>query len=113
MKLQLTPRLGYLAGFLACAGLLAFSLYLQYYEYQNPCPLCILQRVAFIALLVVFLALPSMTTVQAPHEPRPQPKRAPFSFRSLRNIYSSGVSPSASTRCALPLTVMLIAMHPP
>ena len=56
MKLQLTPRLGYLAGFLACAGLLAFSLYLQYYEYQNPCPLCILQRVAFIALMVVFLA---------------------------------------------------------
>ncbi len=55
MKLQLTSRLGYLAGFLACAWLLAFSLYLQYYEYQNPCPLCILQRVAFIALMVVFL----------------------------------------------------------
>jgi len=56
MKLQLTPRLGYLAGFFACAVLLASSLYLQYYEYQNPCPLCILQRVAFIALMVVFLA---------------------------------------------------------
>ena len=55
MNLQLTPRLGYLAGFLACAGLLALSLYLQYYEYLEPCPLCILQRVAFIALMTVFL----------------------------------------------------------
>ena len=56
MNLHLTPRRGYLTGFLACAGLLAFSLYLQYYEYQDPCPLCILQRVAFIALMLVFLA---------------------------------------------------------
>jgi disulfide bond formation protein DsbB len=63
MKLQLTPRLGYLAGFLACGGLFAFALYLQYYEYQNPCPLCILQRVAYIALMVVFL-------VGAAHGPR-------------------------------------------
>ncbi len=63
MNLQLTPRLGYLAGFFACAGLLAFSLYLQYYEYQSPCSLCILQRVAFIALMAVFL-------VGALHGPR-------------------------------------------
>jgi disulfide bond formation protein DsbB len=56
MNLQLTPRLAFLGGFLACAGLLAFSLYLQYSEYQDPCPLCILQRVAFIALMLVFLA---------------------------------------------------------
>lgn len=56
MKLHLTPRLGYLAGFLTCGALLAFVLYLQYYEYQNPCPLCILQRAAFTALMAVFLA---------------------------------------------------------
>jgi len=35
--------------------LFAFALYLQYYEFQNPCPLCILQRVAFIGLAAVFL----------------------------------------------------------
>jgi protein dithiol:quinone oxidoreductase len=51
----MTPRQGYLIGFLVCAGLLAFALYLQHYEMQEPCPLCILQRVAFIALMVVFL----------------------------------------------------------
>jgi disulfide bond formation protein DsbB len=49
------PRLGYTLGFLACAALLAFAYYLQYYEGQDPCPLCILQRVAFLALAVIFL----------------------------------------------------------
>ena len=52
---KLTPRLGYAAGFLICVALFAFALYLQYYEFQNPCPLCILQRIAFIGLMVVFL----------------------------------------------------------
>lgn len=55
MAFKLTPRLGYFAGLLICGLLFAFALYLQYYEYQNPCPLCILQRVAYIAMMVVFL----------------------------------------------------------
>jgi disulfide bond formation protein DsbB len=55
MKLQLTPRLGYLAGFLMCGSLILYALYLQYYEYQNPCPLCILQRIVYFALMGVFL----------------------------------------------------------
>jgi disulfide bond formation protein DsbB len=49
------PRLGYALGFLACAGLIGFALYLQYYEHQDPCPLCIVQRVAFMALGAIFL----------------------------------------------------------
>lgn len=49
------PRLGYALGFLACAGLLGFAYYLQYYEFQDPCPLCILQRIAFMALGAIFL----------------------------------------------------------
>ena len=55
MLSKLTPRLGYIAGFLICGLLFAFALYLQYYEFQNPCPLCILQRIAFIAMMAVFL----------------------------------------------------------
>jgi protein dithiol:quinone oxidoreductase len=51
----MTARIGYGLGFVICAGLLAFALYLQYVEHQDPCPLCILQRVAFIAMMVVFL----------------------------------------------------------
>lgn len=48
-------RAFYLGGFLACAGLIAFALYAQYGMGMDPCPLCILQRVAFLALGLVFL----------------------------------------------------------
>ena len=48
-------RIGYGAGFVACAALIGFAYYLQFVELQEPCPLCILQRFAFFALAVVFL----------------------------------------------------------
>ena len=48
-------RIRFLLGFLACAGLLAFALYLQFHDGLLPCPLCIFQRVAFAALGLVFL----------------------------------------------------------
>ncbi|MDP1718574.1 MAG: disulfide bond formation protein B [Burkholderiales bacterium] len=52
----MTPRWGYLAGLLVCIGLLGAGLYLQYVENQEPCPLCILQRIVFLAVMAVFLA---------------------------------------------------------
>lgn len=55
MNKFLTPRFGYLAGALVCAGLLGAGLYLQYVERQEPCPLCILQRIIYLALMVVFV----------------------------------------------------------
>jgi len=51
----MTPRLGYAAGFLVCTGLIAFALYLQHFQGQDPCPLCIVQRVAYIVLGAIFL----------------------------------------------------------
>ena len=54
-SLPVTPRMAYAIGFVTCAALLAFALYLQYVEHQEPCPLCMLQRVAFIGIMVVFL----------------------------------------------------------
>src|SRR5271163_2820729 len=45
-----------LAGFLVCMGLVSFALYLQYVEHVEPCPLCMLQRVTFVALGLAFLA---------------------------------------------------------
>lgn len=51
----LTPRLSFAAAALVCAGLLGFGFYLQYVQMQEPCPLCMLQRVAFFALGAVFL----------------------------------------------------------
>jgi protein dithiol:quinone oxidoreductase len=49
------PRTGYALGFVVSAGLIGFALYLQYYQYQDPCPLCILQRMVYIALMGIFL----------------------------------------------------------
>ena len=50
------PRLIYLAIFLACAGLIGFALYLQHSLGLEPCPMCILQRYAFIVVGVIALA---------------------------------------------------------
>lgn len=48
-------RVGNLAGFLACAGLMAYALFAEHVLGFEPCPLCIFQRVGVIALGVVFL----------------------------------------------------------
>jgi disulfide bond formation protein DsbB len=50
----MSARAAYAFGFLACAGLLAFAYYLEYFQNQEPCPLCILQRVAFLDMAIVF-----------------------------------------------------------
>ena len=44
-----------LFGFLWCAALMGYALFVQYGLQQEPCPLCILQRVAVIAVGAVFL----------------------------------------------------------
>ena len=53
--MTLTPRLRFAAGFAICAGLLGFAYYLQYVDMQDPCPLCMVQRVAFYVLGAIFL----------------------------------------------------------
>lgn len=52
---NLTSRQLNLAGFLACAGMMAFALYAEKVLLLMPCPLCVLQRMAVIALGIVFL----------------------------------------------------------
>ena len=54
--MKLNPRLVFLAMVLACAGLIAFALYLQHSLGLEPCPMCILQRYAFIVVGVIALA---------------------------------------------------------
>lgn len=44
-----------LLGFLACAGLLAFALYVQGVLRIEPCPLCIFQRIGIAACGLAFL----------------------------------------------------------
>lgn len=62
MNPSLEPRPGLLhrrnanlLGLLWCALLLAYALYVQYGLHQEPCPLCILQRVAVIGVGLLFL----------------------------------------------------------
>lgn len=43
------------AGFAICAGLMGFALYAQHVLLLDPCPLCVLQRVATIAVGIIFL----------------------------------------------------------
>jgi disulfide bond formation protein DsbB len=57
MRFFQQPRLVFGAIFLACAALIGYGLYLQHAEVLEPCPMCILQRYAFIAIgLVALLA---------------------------------------------------------
>lgn len=50
-------------GFAACAGSMAYALYLQHVRGLEPCHLCVFQRVVMIALGIVFL-------VALLHDPR-------------------------------------------
>lgn len=50
----MTTRFAYTLGFLICGALLATGFYLQYVEQQEPCPLCMLQRVAYLDMMIVF-----------------------------------------------------------
>ncbi len=51
-----SPRVLFAGLFAWCAGLIGYALWLQHADGQEPCPLCILQRYAFMAIGVVALA---------------------------------------------------------
>lgn len=61
---RLTNRKIQIQAFLACVVLLASGYYLQYVQNIQPCPLCLLQRLVFMALGLVFL-------IAAIHNPKP------------------------------------------
>ena len=53
--LSISRRSGNALGLLACAGLMGYALYAQYFLGLAPCPLCIFQRIATIVTGVLFL----------------------------------------------------------
>ena len=54
--LQRVPvRLAYFLGALACIGLLGYAYVLQYFQGQDPCPLCLVQRVFYALFALAFL----------------------------------------------------------
>jgi len=48
-------RTQYAAGFAVCAAMLAYAYYSQFQLGVEPCPLCIFQRIAFIAMGLAFV----------------------------------------------------------
>ena len=62
--LPISNRIIYLLVFLACAGLLAAAYVFEYVYYMDPCPLCIMQRIAVLLIgisgLVGFIFASSM-----------------------------------------------------
>ncbi len=48
-------RAQFFAGFACCAALLGYALYVEHGMLMMPCPLCILQRVAFVVMGLFFL----------------------------------------------------------
>lgn len=69
-------RIQFLLGFLACAALLAYALYVQLQLQILPCPFCIFQRIAFAALGLVFL-------IGGLHSPRAAGTRRAWSLLAL------------------------------
>ena len=88
-------RIANLTGFLACAALMAYALYAQYALHLEPCPLCIFQRIAVIALGVIFL-------IAALHGPR---RRAP--------IYAVLIGCAAAAGIAVAARHLWIQAQPP
>jgi disulfide bond formation protein DsbB len=55
MNKKITIPLRYLLGFLFIGLLLVYAQYLQTYQGVTPCPLCLVQRLVFGILAIVFL----------------------------------------------------------
>lgn len=55
MNKFLTSRIAYFLGFFVSFGLVGFALYIQQKDGLEPCPLCISQRIAYMATGIMFL----------------------------------------------------------
>jgi protein dithiol:quinone oxidoreductase len=106
-------RPGNALGFLACAALMAYALYAQHVLGLEPCPLCIFQRVAVIALGVVFV-------IAAVHDPGPRGARLygvllgltalVGTLISARHIWIQAQPPGTVAACGADLDYLLEIM---
>jgi protein dithiol:quinone oxidoreductase len=98
------------AGFLICAGLIAYALYAQFKLGLDPCPLCIFQRIGIIALGLVFL-------VAALHNARNWGAGVYAGLILIaalatvavaaRQLYIQHLPPGAIPSCGAPLSMMM------
>jgi len=79
------PRFIFAAMFAVCAGLVGFGLVLQHAKGLEPCPMCILQRYAFVAIAAIAL-------IAAIHNPRQIGRRVYGGLLALAAIAGGGVA---------------------
>ena len=82
---SISSRWLYLSGALFASGLMGFGLFLQYVKHQDPCPLCMVQRVIFIAILAVF-------ALAALHGPKRIGARVYAALITLLSLSGAGVA---------------------
>ena len=73
------------AGFLCCVGLMGFALFAQHVLLLDPCPLCVLQRVAVISIGIVFL-------ISALHDPQGWGRNVYAALLAVVAIAGAGVA---------------------
>ena len=79
------PRFIFAASFAMCAGLVGFGLVLQHAKGLEPCPMCILQRYAFVAIAAIAL-------IAAIHNPRQIGRSVYGGLLALSAIAGGGVA---------------------
>jgi disulfide bond formation protein DsbB len=97
-------------GFAACAALLGYALYSQFYLALDPCPLCIFQRIGIALLGLAFLAA-------ALHDARGGGRYVYAVLIGLaalatlgvaaRQLYVQSLPPGAIPSCGAPLMMLL------
>jgi len=85
LRQNISNRWLYLCGALFASGLMGFGLFLQYVKHQDPCPLCMVQRVIFIAILAVF-------ALAALHGPKRLGERVYAALITLLSLSGVGVA---------------------
>lgn len=106
-------RVAYALGFLVCAGLIGWALWLQYGEGLDPCPLCLFQRACVIAVGVLFL-------IAAVHNPE-RPGAALYALLTLlvagagagfagRQVWLQALPKDQVPACGMGLSYMMESM---
>ncbi|WP_066097617.1 disulfide bond formation protein B [Xanthomonas massiliensis] len=108
-------RAQFLLGFLVCAGLLAYAIFLQLHAGLQPCPKCIFQRIAYAAMGVVFL-------VGGLHAPSSAAGRKAYGLlAALAGLAGAGIAarhswvqlhPDPMASCGPPLSFLRETMGP-
>lgn len=80
------PRLAFGVGALVCVGLLGYAYYLQYVKGLEPCPLCMVQRGFFYAVMALFI----LATLQGPR------RWGVYVYAGLITLFALGGAATAS-----------------